>query len=196
MQRIGNPFPIWLDVSGTLIDAGRIFIGEAGEDPEVAPIDVFWDADLSIPAAQPLRTRGGIIVNNGSPAFAYVAEEDYSQRVRDADGQLVSFVPSVVEAGTAYQPLNANLTALAAVAATVYGRSLLTVGDAAALRALAGIAASLPLAGGTMTGNIVRQGAGPHLFHNDPAMTSGKVFVTAIGDPDPTSAPGDIWLKY
>jgi len=196
MQRLINPFPLFFDLGGSLVDAGRIYIGVAGDDPEVAPIDVFWDADGLIPAAQPLRTRGGLIVNNGSPAIVYIDEDDYSQRVRDADGNLISYVPSAVEAAAAYQPLDADLTAIAALATTVFGRSVLTVADAAALRALAGIVASLPLTGGTVSGNITRQGAGPHLYHNDPAMTSGKVFVTAVGDPDPTSAPGDIWLKY
>lgn len=196
MQRLENPFPLWLDQAGALLDAGRVFIGVSGQDPEVSPITVYWDAALTIPAAQPLRTRGGIIVNNGAPAIVYISDADYSLRVRDADANLVGYVPSAVQAAVAYQPLDADLTAVAALTTTAYGRSLLTVADAAALRALAGIAASLASAGGTVTGNITRSGAGPHLFHNDPAMTSGRVFVTAVGAADPTSAAGDIWLKY
>ncbi|WP_203309757.1 hypothetical protein [Sphingomonas beigongshangi] len=45
-----------------------------------------------------------------------------------------------------------------------------------------------------MTGNLVRQGAGPHLYHATSTFTSGRIFVTASGAADPTSLPGDIWI--
>jgi hypothetical protein len=99
-------------------------------------------------------------------------------------------------AGATYQPLDADLTALSGLGSTSYGRALLQVANQAALRAIVGYVAGLPLTGGTVSGNILRQGAGPHLFHQDPAMTSGRVFITAEGASDPTSAPGDIWLTY
>jgi hypothetical protein len=53
----------------------------------------------------------------------------------------------------------------------------------------------LKLSGGTVTQNITRQGAGPHIYHNDAAMVSGRIFVTAVGAADPTSQKGDIWLE-
>jgi hypothetical protein len=46
--------------------------------------------------------------------------------------------------------------------------------------------------GDTMTGNLLRQSMGPHLYHEDDAMDSGRVFVRNVGDADPTSLPGDI----
>lgn len=46
-----------------------------------------------------------------------------------------------------------------------------------------------------MTGNLVRQGAGPHLYHATSTYSSGRVFVTASGASDPTSQPGDIWIQ-
>jgi hypothetical protein len=49
-------------------------------------------------------------------------------------------------------------------------------------------------AGDTVTGNLVRSSAGPHLYHTTAAFGSGKVFFTAVGASDPTSAPGDIWI--
>lgn len=196
MQRLENPFPIFLDEAGALVDAGYIYVGTANADPEISPITVYWDAALSIPAAQPLRTRGGIINNNGSPALVYIGADDYSLRVRDADGNEISYTASSsATGGTSYQPLDADLTAIAALATTVFGRSVLTAADAAGLRALAGIAASLPLTGGTMTGNILRSGAGPHLYLTDGAP-SGRVFRTVNTAADPTSQDGDIWLKY
>lgn len=51
-------------------------------------------------------------------------------------------------------------------------------------------------AGDTMTGNLLRQAAGPHLYHVTAPYTSGRVFVTAAGAADPTSIAGDIWIEY
>jgi hypothetical protein len=196
VQAVRNPFPVWLDQFGALVDAGRVYFGESGEDPEVHPISVFWNPDLTIPAAQPLRTRAGILNNNGSPALAYVAEADYSVRLRDADGAEIFYLSSASEsAGVSYQPLDPDLTAIAALATTPFGRSLLTTGDGAALRTLAGLANLLPSTGGTVTGNITRAGAGPLLYHAS-GFGSGRVFVTAAGAPDPTTADGDIWIEY
>jgi len=196
MQRINNPIPLFLDLRGALLDAGYIYIGTANADPEVAPVAIYWDAALTIPAVQPLRTRGGVIVNNGSPALAYVAVADYSMRVKDADGNLVTYIKSASDTGgVAYQPLDADLTSIAALATTAFGRSLLTQATAVAARATLGVVNGLPLAGGTVTGNILRSGAGPHLYHNDGTLTSGKLYVTAAGAADPTTANGDIWIE-
>jgi hypothetical protein len=198
MQRLTYPFPLFLDQRGALLDAGKIYIGAANADPELSPIQVYWDTALTIPATQPLRTRGGVIVNNGSPAVAYVAEDDYSMRVRDADNNLVAYAKTATDiaSGPVYQPLDDDLTAIAELATTTFGRSLLTTADATALKTVLGVVPSLPLTGGTVSGNITRSGAGPHLYHNDTTLTSGRLFITAAGAADPTSAPGDLWLKY
>lgn len=50
-------------------------------------------------------------------------------------------VPSVAQVAAGYQPLDADLTAIAALTTTSYGRSLLTGADAAATRTLLGLAA-------------------------------------------------------
>jgi hypothetical protein len=60
---------------------------------------------------------------------------------------------------------------------------------------LAALGSYLPLTGGIVSANITRAGAGPHLYHVNGAFGSGRVFVTAAGAPDPTSAPGDIWIE-
>jgi hypothetical protein len=198
MQRLAYPFPLFLDQHGALLDAGSIYIGAANDDPESAPVTVYWDPAGTVEALQPLRTRGGVVVNNGAPAVVYIPDGDYSERVRDADGNLVSYAPSVnavISVGASYQPLDATLTLLSGLATTAYGRSLLNAADAAALRTLAGIVAALPLTGGTVTGNILRSSAGPHIYHTDGSFVSGRIFVTAAGAADPTSQDGDIWLE-
>jgi hypothetical protein len=126
MTKLINPTPIYLDGRGALIDAGKIYVGTANMDPEDNPIDLFWDKDLTVPADQPLRTIGGMIVNEGAPAFVFMDEDDFSIRVRDANDNLVSYVPSLFAEDVAYQPLDSDLTAIAALATTSFGRSLLT----------------------------------------------------------------------
>lgn len=198
MQRLVNPFPLFLDIRGALLDGGYVYIGEAEQDPEVTPLTIYWDAAGTEVAEQPLRTRGGFIVNGAIPAFIWIEEDDYSLRTKDADGNLVTYTASLVESGATpvdYQPLDADLTAIAALATTSFGRSLLVLANAAALKAAAGVVDGLATTGGTVTGNITRSGAGSHLYHTDAANVSGRVYVTANGAADPTSAVGDIWIE-
>ncbi len=195
-QAILNPFPLWLDTDGTLLDGGRIYIGVAGADPQTSPATVHWDEELTIVAAQPIRTRGGYSVNdNGNVARVYIGEDDYSIRVRNFDNTTVFYLASTFVASTQFQPLDSDLTAIAALATTTFGRGLLTLANQAALKAATGIPDPLPAIGGTVTGPITRGGAGAHLYHANGALTSGRIFVTESGAGDPTSQPGDIWLK-
>ncbi len=194
-QRLDNPFPLFLDSGGALLHNGYVYMGVAGQDPETDPIATFWDADLTVAAAQPFRTRGGVIVNGANPAFVYADGEDYSIRVRDADGGEIYFLASVAVTGVEYQPLDSDLTAIAALTTTSFGRALLTLANQAALKTALGYVEPVPAAGGNVTGNITRQGGGVHLYHNDPAMISGKILNTGSGGTDPTTAVGDIWLK-
>jgi hypothetical protein len=197
MQRVGNPFVQFNDLRGALLDAGKIYIGEPNADPEVTPKTAYWDAALTIPALQPLRTRGGYIVNNGSPAVAYVGGDDYSMRVRDADGNLVSYAKTATDiVGASYQPLADALTELSGIDPSAIGLAILSAASAGDIKTLLGIGSYLALTGGTVSGNILRNGAGPHVYHNDASLTSGRIFITAAGATDPTSQPGDIWLKY
>lgn len=190
MQKLGNPVPIFLDTRGALMDGGKIYVGVVDGDPESDPIDLFWDVDLSIAAAQPLRTLGGLIVNGTTPAPVFMAEEDYSMRVKDALDVLVFYSSSVYTNTSGFQPLDSDLTAIAALATTAYGRALLTLANQAALQAAVGYSA---FTGGTVSTNIVRSGAGSHLYWVDTALTSGRVFQIDEGDADPSSLPGD-WV--
>jgi hypothetical protein len=119
--------------------------------------------------------------------------------VKDIDGVLVQNIPSAADTGGVarfLQPLDADLTAIAALATTPYGRGLLILANQAALKSATGIPDPLAAVGGTVTGNILRGGAGAHIYHNTVGMNSGRVFLTAEGAADPTSLAGDIWLTY
>lgn len=196
MTRITNPNPVFFDARGAMIDGGKIYIGTANADPEGGPLDLFYDASLTIPAPQPIRTQGGVMVNDaGNPTQVYVDADDYSQRIRDVDDNEVGYIPSsLTVAAAAFQPLNTDLTAIAALSTTAYGRALLTLANQAALRAATGIPDPLPAAGGNIAGAIIRSGAGAHAYYVNAAYPTFRVFgpenVT-----DPTSQPGDLWLK-
>ncbi len=193
--RISNPFPLFLDRRGFPLDGGKVYIGAAGADPQVTPVTVYLDEAMTIPAPQPLSVIGGLLSHDGNPAHFYVDADSYSIRSRDADGAEISYAATAVVVSTPYQPLDADLTAIAALATSPFGRALLTMASSAALRTYAGIVDALPLTGGTVTGAIVRSGGGAHPYMVDAAFAGSRIFVTANGAADPTSQPGDIWLE-
>jgi len=196
MQKVGNPIPLFLDARGLLMDAGKIYLGEANADPQTNPIVAYWDEALTIVAEQPLRTLGGRIVNVTNPASVFIAEADYSMRITDFDDVLVDYSPSVFADSSSFQPLDVDLTTISGQANTPYGLALLTLANQAALATATGIPNPLPLTGGTMTGAINRQGAGAYVYWGATGFTGGRLFLTAAGAADPTSQPGDVWLTY
>lgn len=86
---LDSPFPIFTDIDGDPLHDGYIYVGTAGLNPETNPISVYWDAALSIPAAQPIRTLGGYPSRNGAAARIYVNTDDYSVLVKNKNGSLI-----------------------------------------------------------------------------------------------------------
>lgn len=89
-------YPIFTDIDGQPLEDGYIWIGVANLAPIVNPITVYWDAALTIPAAQPIRTRGGYPVNSGTPARLYV-NSNYSIQVQNKNGSVVYSAPTATE---------------------------------------------------------------------------------------------------
>jgi hypothetical protein len=89
-------YPIFTDIDGQPLEAGYVWIGQANLDPQVNPINVYWDAALTISAPQPIRTLGGYPSRNGTPARLYV-NSDYSIRVMNRNGSAVYSAPSATE---------------------------------------------------------------------------------------------------
>ena len=90
---VSAPFPILTDIDGSPLDAGYVYIGQANLDPVAFPKSAYWDASLTTPAAQPIRTTGGYPVRNGSPARIYT-DGDYSIRINNKNGTLVYSSPA------------------------------------------------------------------------------------------------------
>jgi hypothetical protein len=89
-------YPIFTDIDGQPLENGYIFIGTANLDPQTNPINVYWDAALTISAPQPIRTLAGYPSRNGTPARLYV-NSDYSIRVQNRNGSMVYSAPSATE---------------------------------------------------------------------------------------------------
>lgn len=77
-----------MSLQGLGLNAGFVYIGVAGEDPQTNPQAVYWDEALTIPATQPLETLGGYITYLGSPHDAYT-NGSYSMGVYAKDETLV-----------------------------------------------------------------------------------------------------------
>lgn len=89
-------YPIFTDIDGQPLEDGYVWIGAANLDPQTNPINVYWDAALTLPAAQPIRTLAGYPANSGTPARLYV-NGDYSIRVMDKNGSVVYSAPAATE---------------------------------------------------------------------------------------------------
>lgn len=197
MTKLSNPIPLFLDTRGSLMDGGHVYVGVANADPQTSPLNLFWDAAMTITALQPLRTIGGRIVNDVTPASVFFAAVDFSMRITDVNGVLCDYSPTVFASTSSFQPLDSDLTTISGQANQAYGLSLLMLASQAALVTATGVAAALPLTGGTVSGSITRQGAGVHPYWSDAAMTGGKIYgPTATGGGDLTVNPGDIQYFY
>lgn len=117
-------FPIFTDIDGQPLENGYIWIGTTNLNPQTNPINVYWDAALTIPATQPIRTLAGYPSNSGTPARLYV-NSNYSIQVQNRNGSIVYSAPAATERygniinadGVIYQPAGTG-----AVATTVQAK--------------------------------------------------------------------------
>ena len=89
MAEIKNPFEFFIDKNGEPLNNGKIYIGESELNPEAYPVNVYFDEDLTIPAAQPLKTINGLIHINGTPAKIYVSSDNYTITVRNKNDEFI-----------------------------------------------------------------------------------------------------------
>ena len=92
LTQVTGPYPIFTDLDGTPLDDGYLYIGAINQDPETNPIQVFWDANLTIPATQPIRTSNGYAYRNGTPALLYTGGE-FSITIRNKRNEFVLYSP-------------------------------------------------------------------------------------------------------
>lgn len=111
---IESPFPSFNDTDGSPLNNGYVYVGSANLNPVTDPIPVYWDAALTQPAAQPIRTINGYLSRNGSPGRIYTNFITYSFRVTNNKGEQVfsdlNYIDPTSSAGSTYQQV---ITAIA-----------------------------------------------------------------------------------
>lgn len=112
---VAQPHLYMGDTQGRPLDAGKVYFGEPNKDPELYPIDVFYDEALTIAAPQPIRTQGGFMNANGQMTEVYAAEIEYSVKVLDGYGRQVFYQESMSSenAQLQAQKLDTGITATA-----------------------------------------------------------------------------------
>jgi hypothetical protein len=89
-----QPFWGFTGADGGPLNNGYIAVGVVNQNPETSPVQLYWDADMTIPAAQPIRTLAGYPSRQGTPAKLYTNTQ-YSITVRDAARRIVFTSPLV-----------------------------------------------------------------------------------------------------
>jgi|GEM_PF-2732655 len=108
-------YPNYSDTDGSALNDGYVYIGLEYQNPITAPTGAFWDQDFQIPADQPLRTSGGYIVRDGSPAAVYtgaaysiLVQNKNLVTVYNAPSAVITNVTNTVEDITQYQGAHAT----------------------------------------------------------------------------------------
>jgi hypothetical protein len=83
------PFPVFQGRDGQPLENGYVWIGEPNLNPQTNPVVAYFDAALTIPAPQPLRTLNGYVSRAGTPAQIYVDGVNFSILVQDSKGSMV-----------------------------------------------------------------------------------------------------------
>lgn len=90
---VQSPYAYYTDTDGSPLNGGYLYFGTANLAPESNPITVYWNEALTVPIAQPVRTRNGFPYNNGTPGTIYVSG-DASIMVKNQSGVVVFTAPS------------------------------------------------------------------------------------------------------
>lgn len=196
---VTNPFPLFYGSDGQPLNAGYIYVGTAGSNPEVSPITVYWDAALTITAVQPIRTLNGYPSQSGSPGQPVISASSYSITVRDSAGALVysnlNYVPIIQttfpETGfTIAKPasgstlagnviFNANANTIRIYENGGAGRGVLVdIGNAGSLSTLTTNSGAVTLTNKTLTSPTINGGALSGTFTGAPTFSGGATLTS------------------
>jgi hypothetical protein len=89
---ITSGLPHYKDEKGQPLE-GMLYFGLPGQNPITAPKQVYWDKDLTQPAAQPIVVSAGYVMRVGTPSGLFT-DGDYSTLVQDRMGRTVLYVKS------------------------------------------------------------------------------------------------------
>ena len=117
---IQSPYSFFSDRDGSPLQSGYLYFGVTGLPAETNPTTVYWDEALTIPVAQPVRTKNGFPYNNGTPAIIWTAG-DVSLAVKNK--KLATVFTSLTNA-TVYSQIQAAEAAILADLAVPTGSDL------------------------------------------------------------------------
>ncbi|HEX7891475.1 MAG TPA: hypothetical protein VF522_19140 [Ramlibacter sp.] len=132
VQVLQDPLPKFAGADGQPLTGGYVYIGAAGQDATQYRVAAYWDEAKTLVATQPLRTSGGYIVRNGTPANIFI-DGDCSVLVQDQNGRQVYYV--------------ANWAGVAGAAATAATAAAATYATETANAAAAGAASAVTASG-------------------------------------------------
>lgn len=89
-----TPLNQFFDTNGSPLNSGYLYFGSVNQDPEQFPVQMYWDADGTVPALQPIRTISGYPSRAGSPAIIY-GPDSYSLRVKSSASVQVLYAPNL-----------------------------------------------------------------------------------------------------
>lgn len=90
MLPVEAPFKTYTGKDGKPLNDGYVYFGLPDQNPITSPVEVFWDIDGTIPAAQPIRTVNGYVMRAGTPANVFTADA-YSELVQDSKRRQVFY---------------------------------------------------------------------------------------------------------
>lgn len=93
MLPVEQPFKTFTGKDGKPLNNGYVYFGVPNQNPITSPVTVYWDAEGTIPALQPLRTENGYIVRAGTPANVFF-DGAYSELVKDSKDRQVFYARS------------------------------------------------------------------------------------------------------
>jgi len=89
LSRLPNPYLFFTETDGSALDAGYIYIGQEGVNPELTQIAVYSDYDMQSPIPQPIRTVAGKPAVNGNMINIFPSSSLVSITVRNKNNELV-----------------------------------------------------------------------------------------------------------
>lgn len=94
MEKFVSPFQTFLGLDNLPIALGKLYIGTANTNPITNPVSVYWNAEATIPAPNPIRIKNGMIYNNNTPAVLFVTG-DVSFAILDESGEVIVNYPTM-----------------------------------------------------------------------------------------------------
>jgi hypothetical protein len=152
----------------------------------------FGRALLALADAAALRTAAGTVIGTDVEAHDADLTDDVLQRKSGAwtNRTIAQLLVDFAAAGTTFQPLDSDLTAIAALTTTSFGRSLLALADAAALSAALSYGSSAAAVGTSSAGAATTPSRSDHV-HATGAGTPAAVSTANSTGTGPAAAMTD-----